>query len=531
MRDQTNLIKRGNVYYFRKKIPSDLKSHFPGASGEVRVSLKTSDKRVAAPLALAKAHAMEQDFERIRKGLQPKHVTSLSPEVIPLVTQSVVASMLMADEEMRMGGMSDDEFDQTLSERETAIKDARADYARGRSTSVDGKLEDWLHSFSIEADPQSAAFKRLVREFLTSYLRALEGQHKRDQGEIVETPHAPEGAASLGRQSAPGLTLESLTELWATERTPERKTVTATEGAVREFKEIVGHTDTVRLNKGDVVKFKDELLRRHPGAPKSAWKKLMLVKTVVNLAEANDRIKENVFKSVQISVPTNVARSRVGFEAADLEAIFGTELFKEKKLPKAGNAGGVAAYWIPLIGLFTGMRLEEIAQLHVADVKQEGDIWYFDVTNEGERRTKNIGSVRKVPVHCELIRLGLVKFVRGINDQEGRLFPLLKRDSQGILSSGFSKWFGRFLRTDAKVTDERKVFHSFRHGFKTACRVGGIQPDVHNAITGHSDGTEGSNYGEVPLITKDQAVQKISFHINLDRNHSGQENNRGINGA
>lgn len=511
MRDQTNLTKRGNVYYFRKKIPADLKSHFPGASGEKRVSLKTSDKRVAAPLALAKAYEMEQDFERIRKGLQPRRTTPLSPEVVPLITQSVVASMLQADEEQRMEGLSDDEFEEQLSEREALMREAKADYAKGRATSVAHQLADWVESFQIDVEPESPAFKRLVREFLTAYLRALEGQHRRDQGEIVETPEVPESAALLGRQSEPGVALEVLTELWATERTPEKKTVTATEGAVREFKEVVGHTDTSRLTKGDVVKFKDELLRRHPGAPKSAWKKLMLVKTVVNLAESNDRIKENVFKSVKIEVPRNVAKSRVGFEASDLQAIFGTQLFRGKVLPKAGNAGGVAAYWIPLIGLFTGMRLEEIAQLQAADVKQESGIWYFDVTNEGERRTKTIGSVRKVPVHPELLRFGLLEFVRGINDQQGRLFPLLKRDSQGILSSGYSKWFGRFLRSDAKVTDERKVFHSFRHGFKTACRVAGIQPDVHNSITGHSDGTEGGNYGEVPLKAKASAIGRITF--------------------
>lgn len=39
-----------------------------------------------------------------------------------------------------------------------------------------------------------------------------------------------------------------------------------------------------------------------------------------------------------------------------------------------------AIFWVPLIGLFSGMRLGEIIQLRVADVKTLAGISYFDVT-------------------------------------------------------------------------------------------------------------------------------------------------------
>lgn len=40
-----------------------------------------------------------------------------------------------------------------------------------------------------------------------------------------------------------------------------------------------------------------------------------------------------------------------------------------------------AQFWVPLIGLFTGMRLGEIIQLRVADVKTTDGIVYFDVSS------------------------------------------------------------------------------------------------------------------------------------------------------
>jgi integrase len=43
--------------------------------------------------------------------------------------------------------------------------------------------------------------------------------------------------------------------------------------------------------------------------------------------------------------------------------------------------------------------------------------------------------------------------------------------------------------------DKRKVFHSFRHSFKDACRDSGIPVDVHEAITGHAPGHVGGGHG------------------------------------
>ena len=61
--------------------------------------------------------------------------------------------------------------------------------------------------------------------------------------------------------------------------------------------------------------------------------------------------------------------------------------------------------------LYSGARPGEIAQLHVADMREQHGVWIMHITAEGEggKRTKTKGSMRVVPVHSELIRLGLIK--------------------------------------------------------------------------------------------------------------------------
>ena len=71
---------------------------------------------------------------------------------------------------------------------------------------------------------------------------------------------------------------------------------------------------------------------------------------------------------------------------------------------------------------------------------------------------------RRVPVHPELEALGLLAHWESCSKQGHEfLFPDLKADVAGKRSGNWSKWFGRYKRTHGS-TDERKVFHSFRHG-------------------------------------------------------------------
>src|SRR5262245_29800214 len=63
-------------------------------------------------------------------------------------------------------------------------------------------------------------------------------------------------------------------------------------------------------------------------------------------------------------------------------------------------------YWLPILGLFHGNRLEEFAQLVRSDVRSEDDIWFLDINDEGKKQIKNRQSKRRVPIHPRVLQPG-----------------------------------------------------------------------------------------------------------------------------
>ena len=93
-------------------------------------------------------------------------------------------------------------------------------------------------------------------------------------------------------------------------------------------------------------------------------------------------------KAIRFSVDHQEA-ARKHFDRADLRAVFSSPVFASAERPAGG--GEEAAFWLSLIGLLSGMRLDEIAQLRIGDLRQDEDTkrWYFDIDRTGGRSTKN----------------------------------------------------------------------------------------------------------------------------------------------
>jgi hypothetical protein len=113
---------------------------------------------------------------------------------------------------------------------------------------------------------------------------------------------------------------------------------------------------------------------------------------------------------------------------------------------------GEAAFWLPLMALLTGARLNELAPLTATDVITDAatDIVSINIKEDQERgrRLKTIGSARLVPGHPELTRIGFLKFVDWIRlaGNEARLFPLLVPGRKGSFGQPWSRWFGDYKR-------------------------------------------------------------------------------------
>lgn len=65
-------------------------------------------------------------------------------------------------------------------------------------------------------------------------------------------------------------------------------------------------------------------------------------------------------------------------------------LFEGSEYAKLAKEPGTdAEYWLPLIGLYTGARVNEICQLNLqVDMREKGGIWFFDFTEESASHKK-----------------------------------------------------------------------------------------------------------------------------------------------
>lgn len=224
---------------------------------------------------------------------------------------------------------------------------------------------------------------------------------------------------------------------------------------------------------------------------------------------------------MKISIKTNVKEEKDTFSIEQLNAIFAAPIFtgcvSEKHWSQPGHMvlRASAKFWVPLIALFSGMRLGEICQLTRAHVRCHDGTHYFALTHE--LRLKNPASVRSVPVHHKLVQCGFLDFVVA---RDGVLFPELTQHTSGRWSDAFGKHFARFMKSIGMQRDKTD-FHSFRHSFVAAADACGIEFAARERIIGHALQGQAGRYGKSfkqeqsdmqVLLTRNRQLQALHFH-------------------
>ena len=230
----------------------------------------------------------------------------------------------------------------------------------------------------------------------------------------------------------------------------------------------------------------------------------------------------NPASKIQFRDPVSSKDKVKMFTGHDLHKIFHATGYKEDAFSKN------YMFWIPIIGLFTGARQNEICQLHLDDIRQESGVWIFDLSRlEGNQSVKNEASKRYVPIHPFLVEdLNLI----GLKEQlqaEGheRLFPELPLDrASGKYQRNMSKWFNdKFLRSVGVKKDRTHNFHSFRHTLQTYLDNNAPEPAYVEAFLGHSSSGEGArtyNKGFHAQTLFDRVVRHIDFEKDMGLNLS-----------
>jgi integrase len=306
-------------------------------------------------------------------------------------------------------------------------------------------------------------------------------------------------------------TLSVLFDRWRAERTPPSKTWQEWTTARKRFEQVLGGDVPVRsITKAHFRAYKESLLRtpkRHGReetlSPASVTEGLGALRSVLSWAVGQGYLDVNPADGIRHAGARSAEQRsrRLPYDADDLTRIFG-----QKRQPGADT-------WLPLLGLWTGARLEELGGLRVEDVKDEGDVPYIFIRAADGRRLKNRGSERRVPLHPELVRAGFRDYMTERKRAgDTLLFSELKADSHGTRTRMWGKRFARHVRLVCGVTDKRKAsFHSLRHSFVDAARAVMIEEHRH-AITGHSGGGVGRTYGTgVPLSVLAESMAKVRY--------------------
>lgn len=319
---------------------------------------------------------------------------------------------------------------------------------------------------------------------------------------------AQEIASTVARHHAAMRPYQEIFALWANASTRRETTVSDYWKVFVSFAEFVESKELALITRKDVVGFRDLLATRRQ-SPATIARKVGILKTIFRVALDYERLEANPADQVRTATP-NQKKSRVAFTTEDLTRIFNSPIYTENFRPVGG--GKDACFWLPLLALFTGARIEELAQLLVEDIHHaEGLGWFLNITDEAEHsKLKNAASRRRIPLHSTLLDCGFLEYVESVRERRF-LFPALKPNPRQKLGGYFSNFFSGYLRSRVRITDKRKVFHSFRHTFKDICRSVGIDEAVHDALTGHTAPGAGRKYGneQYPLPPLFAAIEQF----------------------
>ncbi len=203
------------------------------------------------------------------------------------------------------------------------------------------------------------------------------------------------------------------------------------------------------------------------------------------------------------------------FTDGDIKALFCANYAKEMDKPDF--------YWLPLMALFSGARLGELARLELSTFEEIDGVKCYRIKDG-----KTIDSRRTVPIHSQLLALGLWDYAQALKGKgETFLIPHRPQDPPDTpkqdRTSSPEKMTGRqwgLWVQKCGITDPRKVFHSFRSTaitdlHNTEAKVAAIQRSVGHT-THEMAGVHGSSYVRGIALKNLQVAVEHLTHSQVD---------------
>lgn len=549
------LEKRGSTYRLRLPIPVDLQPRFKRK--ELRWSLHTKDRLIAKLITFRAVPVFELTCNNIRA------MPELTSQDIMQIARSFFAHLLAQHElpgavSGDNADLKDNEQDALTDDVVNHLQDQieRRDYGNEVKRAAEQAI--------VLTNTESAHFtEKNKKELLEAIARAKveEARHLRfRQGSAIDpyAPHdplfrdldlqsiatipgraVPAGGQEMATEPAQGGEGGSLGDLikrhlemgasdgvvpghggWAVKTLGDKKK------SLRWLEQMLGADKDVRtISNADVRDYRDALksLRRNQDSArplseittsiakdriqaKTADKYFVLTKSFLNWLESENFVEKAPGSSLTINVPHKPAsEKRRPFSDEEICRLFSLPHFIGCSDAKHRHEPGDMIirddyFWMPLVLLYTGMRMAEPLQVHAIDVVVDTDFPFFRLLGS-KINLKNLASEREVPIHPDLLSFGFREFVRQriVEDEGDRLFRGIP--ANGGDSGYYSKKFGA-LRKRAGITDRRVVGHSFRHLVVDRLREAEVPADAYHRITGHSQSDVSAQYGVGHSIEK-----------------------------
>jgi integrase len=547
---------------------------------ELRYSLQTANLLEAAYWAVISARAVKRLFTALSRNWW-WIMKELTKEEIDYMVCKYMVDLLKYFEDYRV--LHNGPEKQVVYDWNMMLLDKNLDEAQKQLILSDHEpsgegFDDILSNWGFEnIERDSYSYKKLRREFLKARIQVLKVEKKRELGDYtdnleeevstryqalqrLQASHSAlpaslqpvsdsKGSPAIPCEASnpPGTEerLSQVIEKFAEERRragvwkPKSEVEIMT--SLHLLVEVLGDVPLTDISNVSMRHFKETLMRLPPNVRKNPTyrdksiaevldsgvtkrmntstinKQLDRASTLFKWAVQNGYVVRNPAEGLQLPAKKRDDEYRAAFNPDDLKMIFNSREYREDT-HKYGYR-----FWLPVIALYTGMRLNEICQLHLDDIHESDEgVCVFEIRErKGVTDTKTSSSERLVPLHDFLrVDLDLLGYVAKLRSEgQTRLFPDLKKRRDGY-GQAASRWFAQY-RADCGIVDGaegKKDFHSFRHTVSNTLKQANAEHFPTQELLGHSTGSItfsrcGKRYS--PKLLKEQIVDRLRYDVDL----------------
>lgn len=547
----------GSKWRIKKRVPQDLLRKHPDLYPSKFLILKTneSERRIAASQAWIWLGQLEEEFQRVREtGSKYKRI--LPPGKAEEIIQAAIHNSLSADEEIRQDGVDDFMFQKLEAITQERQERERMAVARGMLTAeAEDMASEWLLAYGYELDCSSPEFKAFAVNFFRQTQKATAVMKERSEGIWVDTPPPPAPVSAPVKAISEAPRLSQVIEYFISKQDSTVPMFKKYRPALELFLEFRGDCPVDQIRQMDIEdyfellcklppRWMDEKRKRKASIKELAemeWEKCFSYKTFKDgyLAAFRPFLQASIRTFRDQGFPASLTVEGIKYTGDRKERDQAQRPFKPHELVRlfcgeeykrfAEDTTQHHCYWLPLIGLYTGARINEVCQLNPqCDIRQEQGVWVFEITEASEtdekvkKSVKNTTSRRLVPIHSKLIELGLLEYVQKRKDAGDKLlFPMWRPSASGRAAGTAERWFRKLL-VELNLRDESpKARLVGFHAFRSTLLNRALNLGVMNAycLTGHSSphvsGVVSNYQGDVDVQVKQRMLEQIQFDVEL----------------